>query len=239
MQSYIVHLKNCKDKRYIFIMPKASLIEAVYRKLLKEASANITGLAAVQTSDTGAKKEAVIYDIAALEEMLDQIFDGDENVALGAVRGIIRIRKPNHPCDDAWEVSLSAGPGIGKLVYGAAYAMSPSKKLIPDRLSVSTDAERGWKRAEGERTSKELDFLYPPHKTPEKEDDCRRHNEPDKEFLDRAYTAQGWETGTFNALLRAHDEMVKRNGLTPGEELSIFDALKGRVIEFFHASYPE
>jgi len=220
-------------------MPKASLVEAVYCKLLKEASINTTGLAAVQTSDTDIKKEAVIYDIATLEEMLDQIFEGDENIALGAVRGIIRIRRPSNPCDGAWEVVLSAGPGIGKLVYGTAYAMSPSGKLIPDRMSVSVDAERGWKRAQGERTSKELDFLYPPHKTPEKEDDCRRHNEPDREFLDRAYVAQGWEIGTFRTLLNAHNEMVRRNDLSPGEELSIFDTLKDHVIEFFHSSYPE
>lgn len=215
------------------------ITERVFRRLIRE-SASTTGLAAIRSKDTGLTKEAIIYDIDAMEQWLQAIVSEEgRDYALDTIRGMIRIRKPGNPCDGAWEVSMSAGPGFGKQVYGAAYAMSPTGKLIPDRMSVSAAARRGWSRAQTQRKSKELDFLFPPHLTPEKDDDCRRHNDPGEEFVDRSYEAQGWEAGMLEQLQANHDEMVKRNGLTPDQELALYDALKSQVTKFFESNYEE
>lgn len=217
-----------------------TLTEKILHRLLQESSLVPAHLAAIQTVNAPSRKEAVIYDIDEIEQWLQIIVqDGGTSYALEAMRGFISIRKPAHPCDEAWEVIMSVGPGYGKLVYGLAYAMSPTGKLISDRASVSDDAQRGWQRAEKERISTELDSITPPHKTPPKEDDCRLYNQPGKEFLDRAYVAQGWETGALKTLKVNHNKMVRRNGLTHKEEYDLIEALRTLSVVFFNKNYEQ
>lgn len=227
-------------------MPKMSTCEIVFRRLLSESSLT-GGLAAIRTADTGSKKETLIYDIDTLEQWLFAIINGDKDYAYEAIRGFIRIRKPNNPCDGAWEVAMSAGPGFGKQLYQSAYAMSPTGKLIPDRISVSDDnpetgargARGGWKKAEKERPSKELDHLFPPHLTPEKDDDCRRHNEEGAEFLDRSYSSKGDEQNMLAELEANHRDAMQRNNITPEQEITIIDTFRSQINKFFDKNYPD
>lgn len=88
-----------------------------------------------------------------------------------SIIGMIRIEKPLHPCNGAWEVKNSAGPGQGKLVYAMGYFLSPSGKLIADRFSVSRKAQNSWKRVRKKSEGEPLDDIDN-RKTPPESDDC-------------------------------------------------------------------
>lgn len=210
------------------------LLESVYRRLLREAPKKKTTRPkgqpfspddlAVVIEDRGTQFDATIYSPAALL----QVFESDAYPSygegsmknfrrlqtFGVFKGFISIEKPETPCNRAWEVKMSAGPGIGKVVYGVGYALSPSGILIPDRMSVSGPAQGGWSK-QGDRKKKPLDNVdHPPtgsdpfhdeHHTEKTTDDCKTY--PSREgldFLNYSYEAEGWEKGALNTLKKNH-----------------------------------
>lgn len=117
-------------------------------------------------------------------------------------------------CADAWEVSLSAGPGYGKQVYGAAYAIASRKSesgmLMSDRNSVSPKARKGWRNAySSSRKKVELDDGT---KTPNDPwDDCQLYSDvdPDSPALNHAYKPEGWEDGMLTKMESVHSKVIK------------------------------
>jgi len=110
--------------------------------------------------DRGHERLAAFYNAATL---LDIVKDGRdstkkffsyqvsarfEEAVDRAVSGFISIKAPyRHPCNGAWSIVASWGPGIGEAVYGTGYVMSPTHMLIPDRKGVSASAAGAWKKA--------------------------------------------------------------------------------------------
>jgi hypothetical protein len=105
-------------------------------------------------------------------------------------------------------MTISSIAGPGKLMYGLAYALSPSGLLISDRESMTSDAVSAWKgmAGKGTRGKKKLDNVAEPE-TPEPEDDCKVRPE---EFLNYAYKAEGWEQETLRSLQDEHERLAKR-----------------------------
>lgn len=202
--------------------------ERIFRRLLSEAGAPPTKGLAACVNDTGNKKSATLYAVSALlgpvrsaagarddEDMVPRI---ESNLAGGGVKGFIEIAKPREPTAGAWEVKLSAGPSMGKYVYGMGYALSPSGLLVPDRDigCVSPNATGGWAK-QGGRKSVTLDNFYADKKerrTPkDPSDDAAVHDwnrDPHtKEWrgddvIDKAYEAEGWEDGFLSELSATH-----------------------------------
>lgn len=160
--------------------PTRHIFEAVARRLLIESLGD--GLAVAVTRPLSSRLAAVIYDPGALAPNLDRILDPatpgttyKEILARTAIRGIIRLADTRHPCNGAWEVTTSAGPGIGKIVYGVGYALAPNGRIMPDRLSVSDAARDAWEtQFHKGRPKWKLDDVDNPA-TPPPEDDCAVH----------------------------------------------------------------
>jgi hypothetical protein len=168
---------------------------------------------------------------------LEEIFSNE------TIKGYIVIKdaaKFYGPCNGAWSVAFSAGKGYGRTLYGAAYALSPSKILMSDRLDVSSSAKTGWKKAyDSGRKKKALDSKKPPHKTPDDpSDDCILYNEKGLEFLDYTYEAEGWEEGLLNTLISEHEsnisELIRVSGM---ERKELERNLENYGMEFFGSKY--
>jgi hypothetical protein len=156
--------------------------------------------------------EAVLVDLAKFEEEFAAIkktslftpLDVAKFAARKSVVGYISFGPPEHgQAWGAWEVTRSAGPGYGKILYAIGYALSPKGLIMPDRRSVSFSARTAWEKASKTHQALPLDGLPPMNKTDTREDDAEIHDEEDYEFLDKAYKAQGWEKGTVNQLIAA------------------------------------
>ena len=184
------------------------------------------GYAAVVTSDQAGFK-ATVYDPSAFEDVLLDTSDfsslltatGGELLSLlkGCIVGRVQIVSPSAPCWDAMMIASIAGPG--KLMYGLAYALSPSGLLISDRDSMTPQAVGAWKNmaAKGGRDRKKLDDVGAPE-TPEPIDDCEVLKD---DFLNYAYKEEGWEDGVLRSLQAEHDRLVNR--VTKGGELTKAD----------------
>lgn len=134
-------------------------LRSYIREVIAEASKPATNLAVV-TQDRGHERAAAFYDANIL---LDVIRGGRNNTKKlysyqasqrfeeaidSAVVGFISIKAPfAYPCNGAWSIVVSWGPGIGEAVYGTGYVMSPNHTLVPDRHSVSDSAAGAWKKA--------------------------------------------------------------------------------------------
>jgi hypothetical protein len=137
----------------------------------------------------------------------------------GVVVGYVKLNKPAEPCNDAWKVIGSWGPGMGAVVYDLALALSPTGRLMSDRFSVSPGARSRWEKisaARGDAAILPLDDEYaPPAKqlTPDEEgDDCElrvpiKRGGPDP-LLDRAYVATGDEIAKKEAMVARHEEVM-------------------------------
>lgn len=183
------------------------------------------GLAVLASEDGSDTKDAILYSPRELYSDLREYFssvDVDEgedvdpdkvgDICFGSIKGFVRIMKPKHPCNGAWEVKMIAGPGYGKQIYGVAYAMSPSKKLIPDRFSVSTDARDAWKgvAAKGKLKKEPLDNYADP-KTPPKEDDCEvwsADSDPNAAVLDNSYQDAS-TVSEFSKMKNNHEKAIE------------------------------
>lgn len=193
------------------------IAETVFKRLLREG-ADTAGLGVYTWAADGARN-GVIYDIEELKaayrkyggEMWNSIPEVD-----AIFRGMIRIRRPEAPCNGAWEVKFSAtkNKGEGGLAYAVGYALAhPEMMLIPDRTFVSAAARRSWSsQFEKGRPSLKLDDLEDP-RTPDPKDDCKVYKDEDAETIDRSYKTIGNEYGIYGAMSRAHHETMIRLGL--------------------------
>lgn len=211
-----------------------TLQESIYHRILRESRNTSTDGLAAHVRIGQMFREVFIYDISRAAVMLPKLIKKGANTddVYRIIRGFTSIKQSSNPCNGAWEVKGTAGPGYGKLVYGVAYAVSPTGILISDRGSVSDPAEAGWKRARDQRISKELDDVEKP-KTPDPSDDCRVYKAPGREFLDRSYEAQGWESGVLDQLKRAHQRFCDENRLSYEEQKAFQRALVDGGHDFF------
>ena len=170
---------------------------------------------AVEEAPRGFK--ATVYDPVVFEGLVldsPDVLIAPPGALKNCVIGRVQVIKPLDPCWDAMSVASIAGPG--KLMYGVAYALSPTGLLISDRDSMTDDAVSAWRRmaVKSTRNRKKLDDIFAPQ-TPEPEDDCTLLAD---EFLNYAYESEGWEMETFNSLKSEHERLVKR--LTSGADVS-------------------
>lgn len=211
-----------------------ALEESVYRKLLNELkTVSVEGLAA-HVRMGGNFREIFIYDTDRAANQLSKLIKKDsENLdAHRIIRGYTSIKQPSDPCNGAWEVKGTAGPGFGKLVYGVAYATSPTGIIMSDRVSVSEPAEAGWLKARDKRISKELDDILNP-RTIDPSDDCTVYQSPGKEHLNRSYEEEGWERDVLAQLKRAHKHFCDENRLSYEEQKRFQTALVDGGHDFF------
>lgn len=189
------------------------ILREYVRSVLRE-SVSTTGYAVITGESFFSPNDidAVLIDIAKLmaglrtppkTSLMTQV-DAAKTAARESVVGYIRVGHPEEgEAWGAWEVTRAAGKGHGKLLYAIGYALSPNGLLMPDRTSVSPDAENAWKKAAASRDSLKLDNLPPENVTDTPRDDARLHDEEGLEFLDRAYKAQGWEKAAVDEMIAA------------------------------------
>lgn len=170
------------------------------------------------------KKTAVIYSPDSLKKFLESkshiaVADkrglADLVVGEDIVVGYIVIAKPpskRTPCNGAWEVKFSVGPGA--VVYGVGYALSPSGILMPDRRSVSARAVGGWLKQSG-RANKTLDnvdahdsSMDHPNHTDDTSDDCRM-NDSGVDALNRSYEIIAGEREMLAVMMKRHNETMR------------------------------
>ena len=206
------------------------------RRLIREAAGIGDDLAAVVDEGSNGFK-ATVYDPVALEDLaLDSpsVFSDGPTALKSCIVGRVHVVSPDAPCLGAMKVASIAGPG--KLMYGLAYALSPSGLLISDRESMTPVAVDAWKRmaAKGGRGRRQLDNISDPQ-TPPTDDDCELRPE---EFLNYAYELEGWEKETLRSLQSEHERLVKR--LTADgklERLGIELAILSAGFAFFQTKY--
>lgn len=205
------------------------IAERVLRRLLKESSsADLTGLAAL--IDTSGDPTAIIYSHKVVTDNLPgpdlktkPIWDRTENFYMTQViKGLVKIQAPPGPCDDAWQTRYTVGPGLGKLVYGLGYALSPSGKLMASRekgrageAKVTASAQGGWAKAfqKKDRIGRRLDDIELPQDrrlTPDDPtDDCVLQDPKGEDNpINYSYKAEGWETGALRSLRAVHRQVM-------------------------------
>jgi hypothetical protein len=208
------------------------------RRIIREVAVVGQDLAVfVDVASNGFK--ATVYDPVVLEDLVldsPEILSGGPTALKGCVVGRVQIVKPEAPCWGAMKVASIAGPG--KLMYGLAYALSPSGLLISDREpnAMTTQSISAWRKMAmgSSRGRKKLDNIVDPQ-TPEPEDDCDVRPE---EFLNYAYAAEGWEGEKLRSLQAEHERLVKR--LTSDGKLSrlpIELAISSAGFAYFQARY--
>jgi len=198
------------------------------RRVIHEAAGslqlNTDELAAMLTeNDDGAK--VVVYHPVPIENMMrklpgDVVTRSPELMAKlkEHMVGWVQVVKPKDPCWDAMMIASIAGPG--KLMYGIAYALSPSGLLISDRDYMTDAALSAWRNmsAKGKRNKKKLDDVNAPS-TPEPVDDCKVLKD---DFLNYAYEAEGWEMGVLETMHDNHEAVIARatkGGILTREEV--------------------
>lgn len=173
----------------------------------------ISDMAAV-VSDTGTSRTAVVYNVDALITAL-----GRRRLDTLKVVGIVQISEPRGaPCRGAWMIRGITGPG--KIMYGLAYAMSPSGLVVPDRSSVSPSATSAWKKYSLKADSDKIlplddashpksgtDPYHDKHHTEDPNDDCFTSH--DEEFLNAAYKGPGGEAALLDRLTNNHERALK------------------------------
>jgi hypothetical protein len=207
-----IFIENACEKA---VINKQIIVEKVMKRLLREAADSPDGKAVFITTSEEGYKTAVIYDSAlALNPggtnpiwMKSEAFLGTQ-----LVKGLIAIQPAENPCWGAYEVKISAGPGLGKLVYGVGYAMSPSRILIPDRKLVSDKAREAWGKVYAKPQVKKFHLDNKNvRRTPEPEDDCEVHNPDDPNNpLNYAYKGSGEEMALLGTLKASHQNVLNQ-----------------------------
>jgi hypothetical protein len=226
-------------------------LRGLIREILLRESSGGESLAAF-IDESGSYINITLYDGNALVDVVSSPeFEGInspsfERVAMKQVmKGVIKIVAPSKnsgPCYGAWQVVKANGEGYGRELYGLAYAMSPSGKLISDREQVSDDAIDGWKNAASKRKALPLDNLWHIHKTPESyhtddpQDDCRTYSqwpgEKDINHLNFAYEANGSEGAILASLTANHATTLERAQGAVGDP-SFAGAFETKIKKFF------
>ena len=194
---------------------KKIIKEEVRRAHLSESLEDIitSDMAAVVT-DTGTARTAVVYNVDALITAL-----GRRRLDTLKVVGIVQISKPQGaPCRGAWMIRGITGPG--KIMYGLAYAMSPTGLVVPDRSSVSPSAAAAWKKYsvkaepnkifpldDASHPARGKDAQHDKYHTEDPGDDCFTSH--DEEFLNAAYKGPGGEVALLNRLTNNHERVLK------------------------------
>ena len=124
--------------------------------------------------------------------------------------------------------------GDGKYAYGAAYALSPTGLIVPDRSNVSPSAKRTWSnyspkaiaagRAmpldDADHPKEGEDPFHDMHHTLDPDDDCyTSHTEP---YLNYAYHGGGGEGSMLESLHDSHltaSEKISDEFGIPSDEL--------------------
>jgi hypothetical protein len=169
---------------------------------------------------------ATLYDAARLEATVaDPSFEGlgsySFEVAMinDIMKGVIKIVEPFKlvgQCYDAWQVVSARGAGYGREIYGLAYALSPSRRLVSDRIYVSEDAIDGWRKASSKRKALPLDDYKHEHDDPNEYhtedpyDDCKVYRGAGMEHLNFAYEANGSEDALLASLTASHARAMAR-----------------------------
>ena len=168
---------------------------------------------------------ATVYVKSIAESIVEksEVARADALVEADAIVSFVEIRKAKQPCLDAWTIYSAAGDG--KFTYGTAFAMTPTGKLVPDRMSVSPSARAAWtKQLKKGRKNQPLDDYKHPV-TPPEEDDCMlqdpHYGMDERGPLDRAYEASGWEKEMLDKLARewSEDVLPKRVAKLAGHNL--------------------
>jgi hypothetical protein len=173
------------------------LLRSYIKRVIQES---VERQLAVHVVDEEQQKTAVIYDVRMMKSAIQSGLEDDASYIVG----FVQIGKPRGAkCRGAWAIRGVAGPGA--LVYGAAYALSPTGLIVPDRSSVSPSAKRAWQGYfnkainsgnalpldDADHPSPGTDEFHDEHHTPETEDDCfTSHEEP---YLNYAYMGTGGE----------------------------------------------
>ncbi len=224
-----------------------TITERVMRRLLREAAAT-DGLAVFITKTDEGYKTAVVYDAElALNPGGSKPIWGKNETFLGTklIRGLISIAPAGDPCWGASEVKFSAGKGLGKIIYNLGYAMSPSRKLIPDRQKVSQDARDAWGKVLNNKAFPKfrLDNKEHPKDTSHKDahtedpkDDCSVH-QPDEKGnpLNYAYQGSGEEMGYMGSLKAAHQNVL--NQIPKENRADFIEALEKGTNFFWQNNY--
>lgn len=197
------------------------LVERVMRRLLTEGKEewlpDIKQLAAYVSNNNSVYggKNVTIYDVNKLFKLMHLDI---QEAAMGAVVGYISVAPSKNPCNGAWEVRYSAGPDLGKLVYGMGFALTPNNRLIPDRQYVSDDAYKGWSKQKAKSNVEKIPLdNYKNPTTPDPSDDCAVHGPGDEDCdsrdsdpLNHAYVGPSWSKSVLSTLEAAHLETVKK-----------------------------
>lgn len=209
-------------------------LRRVIRESLHDGPPDVEDLAAYVSDGESGSRVVTIYDVGKLLGGAVAEEDSGTVAAKKVVVGYVVVVPSRHPCNGAWEVKYSAGPGYGKLVYGVGYAATPNNMLIPDREHVSPDAYRGWKTQQ-EKPGVEkapLDYYKSP-RTPDPNDDCEVHFRFDTDCGDRSaeplnysYVGPSWGKRVLSELEDMHREVMRKM------------ANDGRPAEEFEASLP-
>lgn len=227
--------------RYICDMKRIDrVVEAVYRKLLRETSLDdLGGGMAAFVYDAGGSKEAVVYDIKKLAAAIEAgklDFTGKDSYVVG----FVQIKQPRGAqCRGAWQVAAISGPG--KIVYSIAYALSPAGVVVPDRSNVSPSASDAWKRYsagaekagnmlpldDADHPAKGTDPHHDKYHTPgDESDDCyTSHSEP---WLNAAYRGAGGETAFLDKLNDSHLSAVPQLAAAAGMKQ---EDLEGAILD--------
>lgn len=129
----------------------SSIYEGVIMRLLNESLSRSTVGIRPFSPQGPIKGSRVLcctaYDLSSLKSPAIDTSDAESlsDTLSSSIVAAITIRKPRSGCNGAWEVTAIAGPGQGKLAYNMGYWLAPSKKLFPDRESLSYDAQLAWK----------------------------------------------------------------------------------------------
>lgn len=228
------------------------LLKEYIRNIISE-SIDEQDLAAYVTDYEGGKK-VVIYDSflfrtgltrgagrlgdISAPEMISRLNDLDEE---NIIKGYLQVGPPpatvenggtqidTGECYGAWMVYKSAGPGMGKYVYGLGYALSPSGLLIPDRMSVSPSARGGWKKQASKRGKKFLDNITLPPKSRRTPDDPSDDCAPqDEEGLNYAFEGSSDDSRMLALLTAEHERMMNTFGRMSQQAESWLDMKGGK-----------
>jgi len=121
------------------------------RRLIREAlSAEQLALYVYDEQGRTPVKKVFLYSsreiLSNIEGFKQEPFLYDED-STGIVKGYARFQQPENPCNGAWEVTSIAGRGLGKILYGLGYSLTPNHRLMPDRHYTSGEAKKAWQGA--------------------------------------------------------------------------------------------
>lgn len=200
-------------------------IRQLVRDAINEASnIDLRGLAAFTFTRAGCR-HAVLYFPDVLKDVLEHTSPtGDivQNIRFStAICGYLQLEPSDDECTDAWVASNIAGFGLGKIMYGIAYALSPSGRVMPSRDMLTSSSRSAWiKASKSGRKSTPLvgcEDMY---------------NDP---ALDAVYESEGWEAEMLNKLENEHaTTMSSLKSLKPA---FVESALKNAGMLYFDDNY--